>query len=147
MTRTSTDTGRLPPTGRNSPFLQHPQELHLEGGRGLADLVQEQGAAVGLLEQADAVLEGAGEGAPLVAEQFRLQQVVRQGAAVLHHEGLVGAAAGVVDGPGQEFLAGAGFAGEQDGHVEAGGPGHQVAHRVHRAAFGAHHVVHGRRPA
>jgi hypothetical protein len=51
-------------------FLQHAQQLDLEGGRGFADFVEEHGAAVGTLEQADVVFHRAGEGAALVAEQF-----------------------------------------------------------------------------
>jgi hypothetical protein len=35
-----------------SRFLQHAQQLGLEGGRDVADLVEEEGAAVGQLEAA-----------------------------------------------------------------------------------------------
>ena len=56
-------------------LLQHAQQLDLKGRRGLADLVQEQGAAIGPLEQADVVIDGAGEGPALVAEELALQQL------------------------------------------------------------------------
>ena len=51
-------------------LLQRAQELHLHGRRHLADLVQEERAAVGRLEQARPILRGAGEGALGVAEQL-----------------------------------------------------------------------------
>ena len=53
--------------------LQHAQELDLERGRHLADLVQEQGAAMGFFEQAELAGDGPGEGAAHVAEQLGLQ--------------------------------------------------------------------------
>ena len=37
-------------------FLQHPQQFHLHGRRYIADLVEEQRAAVGRLEQTGAIL-------------------------------------------------------------------------------------------
>ena len=48
----------------------------------LADLVEEDRAAVGRLELPDLELVGAGEGAALVAEQLALQEVTRHGGAV-----------------------------------------------------------------
>jgi hypothetical protein len=56
-------------------FLQGTQQLDLEGRRGVADLVEEQRAAVGLLKEADAVFVGAGEGTLLVAEEFASSRV------------------------------------------------------------------------
>ncbi|MCW0463548.1 hypothetical protein NB705_000621 [Xanthomonas sacchari] len=66
--------------------LQHPQQLHLPGQRQVADLVQEQGAAVGGLELALAHLVGAGVGAGLGAEQLGLDQFGRDRAAIERHE-------------------------------------------------------------
>jgi hypothetical protein len=45
--------------------------------RHVADLVEKQGAAIGLLEAAAAHGLGAGEGTALVAEELALQQVLR----------------------------------------------------------------------
>jgi hypothetical protein len=59
-------------------LLQHAQQLDLEGRAGFADFVEEQRAAIGLLEQADAVVDRAGEGAALVAEQLGFEQRVGQ---------------------------------------------------------------------
>ena len=65
---------------------QHAQQPHLQVRRHVADLVQEQRAAVGLLEAAAARRLGAGERAALVAEQLRLQQVLRDRGGVDRHE-------------------------------------------------------------
>ena len=63
-------------------LLEHAQDLRLRVRAHVADFVEEQRAAVGLLEPADALLVGAGEGALLVAEQLRLEQVLLQRGAV-----------------------------------------------------------------
>src|SRR5262249_39822068 len=82
--------------------------LGLEGK--LTDLVEEHGAAVGELEAADATDEGAGEGAALVAEELALEELGGDGGTVELDEGAGAAGAGVVDGAGDELLAGAGLA-------------------------------------
>src|SRR5260221_4596682 len=56
------------------PLLEHAQEFGLQAERQLADLVEEQRAAVGHLEAAGFLLGGAGERALLVAEQLALDQ-------------------------------------------------------------------------
>ncbi len=60
--------------GVDLAVLQRAQQLHLRVHRQFADLVEEQGAAIGLDELADLFLAGAGEGALLVAEQDRLHE-------------------------------------------------------------------------
>src|SRR5205814_839634 len=79
------------------PFLQDAQELHLQGGRDIADLVEKNGAAVRLLEETGLVGYGAGERAFHVAEQLRLQQVLRKRAAVHRDELLIAAGAVLVN--------------------------------------------------
>src|SRR5439155_25050335 len=83
-------------------------------------LVEEQGAAVGPLEGPLAVADGAGEGPLDVAEQLALDQVASHGAAVEHPEGPLGPGAGLVDGAGQDVLAGPGLADEGDGQLGGG---------------------------
>ena len=59
-------------------LLEDAQQLRLQVERHVGDLVQEERAAGRGLELADAALDGAGEGAPLVAEQLALEQLVRE---------------------------------------------------------------------
>src|SRR5690606_33971321 len=88
-----------------------------DGQRQVADLVQEQRAAVGLLEPAGLGAGGAGEGALLVAEQLGLDQRFGEGAAVDRHEGTVAALAETVDVPCHQLLAGPGLADDQEGRL------------------------------
>ena len=78
----------------------------------MADLVEEQGAALGGLEQADALGLGVGEAAALVAEQLGLDQGLGHRGAVHFEEGAV--AEHLVEGPRDHALAGAGLAADQD---------------------------------
>ena len=93
-------------------LLQHAQHLALCQRRHVADFVEEQRAAVALLELADAAAVGPGEGALLVAEQLALQQGLRDGGAVDGQERPGGAAAVLVEGAGDQFLARAALAGD-----------------------------------
>ena len=73
-------------------MLEHREELGLQLQREIADLVEEDRAPVGHLEEPLAGLLGVGEGALLVAEQLALDQRARQGRAVHVHERPVGLA-------------------------------------------------------
>ena len=75
-------------------------------------------------EASDALRDGAGERALLVAEHFAFQQAGGNGGAVELDEGGLPPRAQVVDGARQQFLAGAGFAVDQ--HRGIGG-----RHRLH----------------
>ena len=81
-----------PPEGH---LLEHLEQLGLGGHRHLADLVEEQRAAVGLLEQAALLRLGVGEGAALVTEELALEQALGHRGAVDLDERAVLAA----DGP------------------------------------------------
>ena len=61
--------------GRVFALLEHAQQAGLRLERHVADLVEEQRAALGLLEAALRALLRAGEGALLVAEQLALDQL------------------------------------------------------------------------
>ena len=67
---------------------QHAQQPRLQRQRHVADLVEEQRAAVGLFEAAGVAARGAGEGAGFVAEQFAFQQFGRNRGGVERDEGL-----------------------------------------------------------
>src|SRR5437868_4026629 len=83
--------------GVASAPLAHAQQLDLERRGHVADLIEEERAAVGDLEQPRLILDRAGERAADVAEQRALEQVVVERGAVLHHERLLGARAVIVD--------------------------------------------------
>src|SRR5579883_21578 len=95
-------------------LLDGAQQLRLEARVHLADLVEQQGPAVGLLELADAARDGAGEGALLMPEKLRFEEVLRNRGAIHRDEALLGAPALAVDEAGENLLAGAAFAGEKN---------------------------------
>ena len=117
--------------GAELAAFQHPQQFRLQGHGHVADFIQEQGAAVGPGQQAFLGLVRPGEGTLGVAEQFAFQQAVRDGGTVDHHHGAVGPVRHVVDPPGNDVFATAGFALDQHRQLAAGGThylGPQVDH-------------------
>ena len=115
-------------------LLQQPQDLGLERQRHVADLVEEERAAVALLELADPPPLGAGEGTLLVAEQLALQQGLGDGGAVDGQERRLGPGAVLVDGARDQLLAGAALAGDQDGDVLGRDPADRLVDLEHGRA-------------
>jgi hypothetical protein len=114
------------------PALEHPEEPDLRLQRHLADLVEEDRPAVGLLEVARAALDGAGVGPLLGAEQLALDEALGDGPAVDHDHPPVATRRQLVDGVGDELLADAALAFEQHGDVHGG----HLPHAVDDAAEG-----------
>jgi hypothetical protein len=98
-------------------LLQHAQQHDLSLGRQLADLVEENRAAVGQLEATQAPLESSGERTLLVAEQLRRDERRRNRGTIHRDEGPRRARGSLVDGPGDKLLAGAGLTGDQHGRI------------------------------
>ena len=117
MMRTSARTGPRRADPLERPVLQHAQELGLHVDAELADLVEEQRAAVRRLEPAGARRDGAGERAFLVAEQLALDQGGGNGRAVDAHERAAAPRAALVQRAREQLLAGAGFAEQQHRRV------------------------------
>ncbi len=113
-------------------LLEQAQNLGLKCQRHVTNLVEKERAAVAPLKFTNAAAVCSGEGALLVTEQFTFQQVLRDGSAVEGQEGCLGPGAVLVDGTGDQFLAGAALAGNQHGDVLGGD-----------AADGLVHVAHG----
>ena len=90
--------------------------LHIQ--RHVADLVEKQGAAVGLLEAAMADVVGAGESPLLVTEQLGFDEIFGDGRHVEGDKVLVGARAVLVQGVGDQLLAGTALTVDQ--HRDAG---------------------------
>ena len=87
-------------------LLQRAQQLHLRRHVHVADLVEEQRAALGQLEAALLERVGAGERALLVAEQLGFDQAAGQRRAAHLDERLLRARRVVVDGVRDHLLAG-----------------------------------------
>jgi hypothetical protein len=64
------------------PLVEHWEQLDLRGGRSFADLIEEQRAAGGGFEHPEGLVHRAGERAAGVVEKMRVEQPVRDGAAV-----------------------------------------------------------------
>ena len=126
-------------------FLDRAQELHLHLQRQIGDLVEEQRAAVGRLEEAVAIGLGAGERALPVAEELALHQVFGNRAAVDRDEGQLGAGAAGVDHPRGELLAAAGFAVDEHRRLALREPLDHVADVQHRRRFAEQAVARRRR--
>lgn len=98
------------------------------GGQGeFPHLVQEDGALVGHLEEAGLPLPvGAGEGTPLVAEEFAFGQTLWDGTAVDPDEVLPGPGGVLMDVGGDALLTGTGLPLDEDDRVQLGGPAHDA---------------------
>ena len=136
ISRMSTLIGRRAPTGSISPSCKRAQQLHLRVHRQLADLVEEQRAAVRLDELADVLVGRAGEGALLVAEQDRFDQVLRQRAAIDGDERLAAPIGGALDGARHQLLADARLAFDQHRNVRLGGALGEANGARHALDFG-----------
>ena len=90
-------------------LLQDVEQFRLQVQVHLADLVEEDGAALRHLEAAVLAAVGAGERPLLEAEQLALEQLPRQGGAVDLDERLVRPSGRLVKSLGDQFLAGAAF--------------------------------------
>ncbi len=117
-----------------APLLQDPQELHLHGGRQLADLVEEERPLVGELEPPELPPDRAGERAALVAEELGLEEPLRDRRARDRDEGLLAAGRAVVDRARDELLAGPGLAEHEDRRVGGGDLADLLEHPVDRLA-------------
>ncbi len=118
------------------PSLEDAQELGLLGQRDIGDLVEEKGSALGHLEAADAVGLGVGEGSADVAEEFALEEVFAEAAHVDTDERASGPRTGGVKGGGDQTLAGAILARDEDGGVAGADALDEVQHGSHGGGLG-----------
>ena len=101
---------------------------------------------MGLLELPHPAVDGPGKGPLLVAEQFALQQGFGDGHAVDDQKGFGRPQAVLVDGPGHQFLAGAGFPPDEHGGVGGRHPADGLVDLLHGLAAADDGVRRGRRP-
>ena len=116
-------------------LLQGLEQLGLEGDVHGVDLVQKEGAAVGLLKEA-LVGHRAGIAALLRAEEHALQQVGGYGRAVLGHEGLAAPPPLGVEGLGHQLLAGARLPVNQHRGVQLGSGADAALELLHPGRLG-----------
>ena len=113
--------GRGATHGDNLAVLEDAEKLDLHGQGQLANLVEEDGAAVGLFEIALARTVGAGEGSLHMAEELALDGALGDGTAVDGDEAAtlthMLASAVLVDDAREDILAHAALAGDEDGEV------------------------------
>src|SRR5712692_9935220 len=115
-------------------LLKDTENLRLRARRHVADLVEEQRPTVSLLEPADPLLIGAGEGPLLVTEELRLQEVFLESRAVHLDEVARGTERIVMRRTGDQLLAGSGLATNQNGRVAFRDLLHDVEHALERRA-------------
>ena len=94
-------------------LLQDAKQPRLGVDRHVADLVEKQGAPLGLVETAEMAVGGAGKGALLVPEQLAFDQLARDCRHVDGNERPAAAPAEIVQRAGDEFLAGTRFTDDQ----------------------------------
>ncbi len=126
---------------RELAALEDAEELALDLKRHVADLVEEEGAAVALLEAADALRHRPGEGALLVAEELALEEVARNRGAVDRDILRLGAARELVDRVRDDLLAHPALAGDEDGGVGAGNAADELVDILHRGGTADDEVV------
>ncbi len=103
-----------PAQAAEGALLEHAQQFHLGPRNHLGDLVQENRSAVGELEYAGAPIVRAGERPLLVAENLALEQRFRNGRTVDRDKRKRRTGTELVNRLGDQLLAGAGLARNQD---------------------------------
>ena len=106
--------GPLAADAHHLAILDDAKQADLRSERELGDLVEEERPAVGLLEPAFTPRRRAGERPLLVSEELRVDELRGDGAAVDAAERPAAERRVLVDGAGNDLLAGARFAEEQD---------------------------------
>jgi len=95
-------------------FLEDAEELGLKLERDISDFIEKHCAAIGQGEAANVRIEGAGESAAFMAEEFIFEKASRHGSTVHFDEIAASTRAEFVDSTGDDFLAGAGLAGDEN---------------------------------
>ena len=113
-------------------LLQNPQETALQFDRHLRDLVEKKRPAIRLGQHARKCRDSPGERAFRVAEQFRLDHVCREGAAVeLHHADHRPLSLRRCNLAGENLLADSALAGEQDIRIAGSHAGDELLDLAH----------------
>ena len=126
-------------------LLQHPKQLDLEVWRHFPDFVEKERSAVGDLEEAGLVSIRIRKGPATETEEFTLEELAGERAAVEGHEALPRPRTLAMDCPGDDFLAGTRLPFEEDADARIDGARHEredpaeggaVAHDVREKIIG-----------
>src|ERR1700733_14456330 len=104
------DTGDL-------PFLQYAEQLGLKVDIELADLIQEEGALVGLFEFSEPAGDGAGEGPLLMTEELAFNEVLWDGSDIDRDKRQLMTVRVIMDRLGDHFFTGAGLTRDRYGDI------------------------------
>ena len=115
---------------------QNTQQTRLQIKGHVANFVQEQSAALGLLKTTTARRLRTREGTSLMAKEFAFQQVFGNGRCVDGHKRTIGAGGMLVQCTRHQLFARTRLAGDHDGDIA-----------LRQAPNGAKHILHGRRLA
>src|SRR5205807_7466940 len=110
-------------------------------GGHITDFIEENGAVVGLFEASNATQFGPGEGTALVTEEFAFQQGLRDGGTVDGNKGAIGAIAVLIDRTGDQFLAGARLAADENVNRLGGDAANLLVDCLHGAAVADERVT------
>src|SRR5271170_2375283 len=121
-------------------LLQNTEQLDLRGRTKLTDFIEQQCTLARLLQISLAYTHGASESTFFVAEQFGFDESFGNGAATDRNKRLAGARAKIVDGPGDQFLAGAAFSSDEDRGIEIGDAMHEIIDLLHLRT-GSDHLI------
>ena len=116
-------------------FLQYPQQLDLHVQREIADLIQEQGAAMGQFKASDTIRQSASEGTFAVAEQLTFHQFFGYGGAIQRHKISLSARRLIMQSLSDELLARTRFAIHENGCGRIRDRFDQLADLAHRRAI------------
>jgi len=95
-------------------LVQDPQDFDLDGLGQVGNFIEEDRPLLGQGKSARFIRSGIGKGASFIAEKFGFDERFRYGPTIDSYERLGAALTQIVDGLGQQFLAGAAFPGNQD---------------------------------
>ena len=108
--------------------------------KSIADLVKEKRAVIGKFEESGLGSFGAAEGSLLVAKEFTLDEVIGECAAVDVDPGLGASQGSLMNGARDQFLAAAGFTGDEN-RVRARGDAADFVHEAQHLVAGEHNLT------
>src|SRR5690606_7795247 len=111
--------------------LQDAQQARLRSEGEFPHLVEEHGASIGGLKEADACVGGTGERPPLVPEELALEQALRKRSTVHGDEGAVRTPAPMMNREGRMLLADARLTRDEDGKLARSKTTKQLVDREH----------------